>query len=118
MYSFIKKVKVILGTDRLRFTGGLEKELRRVAVVGGSGGSLIRDAFDQGADLLLTGDVGHHEALEAKTLGLAVVDGGHFLTERLGLKKFTAFFQDTIREREWVVDIVFLEDEADPLSWV
>jgi GTP cyclohydrolase I len=117
-YSFAQEVKGILGADRLRLTGDRGKEIRRVAVVGGSGGSLIKDAFAHGADLLLTGDVGHHHALEAKTLGLAVIDGGHFLTERLGLKKFTAFFQDTMKDRAWDVDIVFLEDEADPLNWV
>jgi dinuclear metal center YbgI/SA1388 family protein len=116
--SFIQKAKTILGTDRLRLTGDPDKEIRQVAVVGGAGGSLIRNAFDKGADLLLTGDVGHHDALEAKTLGLAVIDGGHFLTEQLGLKKFTRFFQETIKEHDWDVDIVFLEDEVDPLYWV
>jgi len=116
--SFVQKAKTILGADQLRVTGDLDKEIRRVAVVGGSGGSLIGNAFDRGADLLLTGDVGHHDALEAKALGLAVIDGGHFLTERLGLKKFTAFFRETMKEQDWDVDIVFLEDEVDPLYWV
>jgi len=116
--SFVQKAKTILGTDRLRLTGDRDKEIRRVAVVGGAGGSLIRNAFDKGADLLLTGDVGHHNALEAKTLGLAVIDGGHFLTEQLGMKKFTTVFQETIKEKNWDVDVVFLEDEVDPLYWV
>lgn len=115
--SVLQRLKGILGAERLRLTGDLHKVIRRVAVVGGSGGDLIKDASDRGADLLLTGDVGHHDALEARTLGMAVVDGGHFLTERLGLKKFTAFFQDMLKERRWDVDVFFIEDESDPLYW-
>ena len=112
------RLKEILGAGRLRLTGDLSKEVRHVAVVGGSGGSLVRDAVEKGADLLITGDVGHHDALEAKTLGLAVIDGGHFLTERHGLKKFTAFLDDILKEQKWDVNIVFLEEESDPLYWV
>ena len=41
----------------------------RIAVVGGSGGSLIPDAAKMAADVLITGDIGHHAALEAKFLG-------------------------------------------------
>jgi len=116
--SVLQRLKRMLGAERLRLTGDLAREIRRVAVVGGSGGSLIKDASDKGADLLLTGDVGHHDALEARTLGMAVVDGGHFLTERLGLRKFSAFFHNTLKKRRWDVDIIFLEDETDPLYWV
>ncbi|MBW2096293.1 MAG: Nif3-like dinuclear metal center hexameric protein [Deltaproteobacteria bacterium] len=116
--SVLQRLKGILGAERLRLAGDLDKEIRRVAVVGGSGGSMIKHASEKGADLLLTGDVGHHDALEAKALGLAVVDGGHFLTERLGLEKFTAFFRDMLKERRWHVDIIFLEEETDPLYWV
>jgi len=116
--SFVQDVKEILGTDRLRLVGNLEKQIRCVAVVGGSGGSLIKDAFDKGADLLVTGDIGHHEALEARALGLALVDGGHFLTERLGLRKFTEYFEDTLKERDWEVRVTFLKDEIDPMYWM
>ena len=34
-----------------------------------------------GADCLLTGEAGHHDALDAKRLGLSLVAAGHFATE-------------------------------------
>ena len=114
----VQRVKEILGADRLRLSGDLTAKVGRVAVVGGSGGSLVRDALAKGADLLITGDVGHHAALEARTAGLALVDGGHFLTERHGMRKFTAYLGDVLKGRQWNVDIVFLEEETDPLYWV
>lgn len=62
-------------------TANPEALIRRVACVGGSGASLIPQALAQGAELLITGDVSHHEALDALTMGLSVIDAGHYATE-------------------------------------
>jgi putative NIF3 family GTP cyclohydrolase 1 type 2 len=43
----------------------------------------MRQARSQGCDVLLTGDLKYHEAKEAETLGLAVIDAGHQGTERI-----------------------------------
>lgn len=115
--SFVDQVKEILGASRLRLVGNPEKPIRRVAVVGGAGGGLVREAFEKHADLLLTGDVGHHHALEARMLGLALVDGGHFLTERVGLRRFTGVFADALKKQGWDVQVAFLQEEEDPMNW-
>lgn len=60
---------------------GSGRAIRRVAVVSGSGASMIGDALDAGADLLITGDVKHHDAILARAAGLAMIDAGHFATE-------------------------------------
>ncbi|MFI3168415.1 MAG: Nif3-like dinuclear metal center hexameric protein [Faecalibacterium sp.] len=57
------------------------RPIARVAVVGGSGGSYVQEAASLGADLLLTGEAGHHDALDAKRLGLGLVVAGHYATE-------------------------------------
>lgn len=53
----------------------------RVACVGGSGASMIPQAIAAGAELMITGDVSHHEALDAITQGISVIDAGHYATE-------------------------------------
>lgn len=116
--SFVEQIKRTLGTGRLRLVGSPEKSIHRVAVVGGAGGGLVREAFQKHADLLLTGDVSHHHALEARMLGLALVDGGHFLTERLGLRRFAGFLQEALKNRGWEVEVVFFKEERDPMNWV
>jgi dinuclear metal center YbgI/SA1388 family protein len=66
----------------VRVAGDLEREVRTVAVCGGSGGSLLPAATAAGADVLLTSDLKHHlvsEALEAD--GPALVDVAHYATE-------------------------------------
>ncbi len=66
---------------RVRMAGDPKRTIRRVAVVGGAGGSLIKDAADAGADVLLTGEMKHDQALEADLLGISAIVAGHYETE-------------------------------------
>jgi dinuclear metal center YbgI/SA1388 family protein len=74
----------------VRFVRGVEGRpgapIHRLAVCGGSGGSLIGAALAAGADALVTGDVRYHQAREAEGR-LALVDCGHFNGERPVLER-------------------------------
>lgn len=72
----------------------------KVAVCGGTGGDLVRQAAFKGADVLITGDVDYHDALEAKQLGLAVLDAGHFGTEQIMVKKIAFYLQQHLPQAE------------------
>lgn len=65
----------------LRLSGNPEQSLRKVAIVNGSGGSFVSKAIFKGVDLLITGDVDHHEALDALEAGVSIIDMGHFWGE-------------------------------------
>ena len=69
----------------VRVLGDTGSSIETVAVVPGSGGSFIEAAADM-ADVLVTGDVKHHEARRALDLGLAIIDAGHAGTERPGVE--------------------------------
>lgn len=62
-------------------TANAAAHVSRIASVGGSGASMIPQAIAAGAELMITGDVSHHEALDAITQGLHVIDAGHYATE-------------------------------------
>ena len=81
--EYLAYVKEALDIGEVRIIRGQRQSggPRRVAVCGGSGGSLIAAA--QTADLYITGDVDYHDALLAQDLGLEVWDLGHFGTEKL-----------------------------------
>ena len=68
-----------------QFVGDPEKPVSRVAVMGGSGGSSLLPAKELGADLLLTGELKHSDAIAAQTIGLNVIVAGHYETERVVL---------------------------------
>lgn len=65
----------------IRLAGPPEHVVRKVAIVNGSGANFIQKALFKGADLLITGDIDHHSALDALEGGMAVGDLGHFLSE-------------------------------------
>lgn len=65
----------------VRLAGDPAKPVRSVALCGGSGASLIPDALKRGVDAYITGDVKHHQALDAAASGLVVIDAGHHGTE-------------------------------------
>jgi len=65
------------------------ENIETVAVIGGSGGKHIHDAKAAGADVLITGDVTYHTAIDAKAIGLTLLDIGHY-TE--------AIIQDAVRD--------------------
>lgn len=52
--------------------------VEEIAVCPGSGGSTISCALRAGVPVLLTGDIGHHEGIDAAACGLAIVDAGHY----------------------------------------
>jgi len=65
----------------VRLAGSVEKVVRKVVIVNGSGARFVSKALFKGADLLITGDVDHHSVLDALAGGMAVGDLGHFLSE-------------------------------------
>lgn len=71
-----------------RRCGARERRVTRVAVLGGAGTSAVPDALAAGADVLVTGDVRHHVALDALELGLALIDAGHHATEVAAMPAF------------------------------
>lgn len=61
------------------------EEVRRIAVVGGSGGSMLQEAADLGCDTFVTGEAKHDHALLARDIGVNLIMLGHYETEYLAL---------------------------------
>ena len=63
------------------------RSIERVAVLGGSGGSFVREAASCGAEAYVTGDLDYHDALLAESLGIVAIDAGHAATELPSLER-------------------------------
>lgn len=57
--------------------------LTRAAIVPGSGKGYIALAQNAGVQVLITGDIGHHEGIDAAANHLAVIDAGHYGLEHV-----------------------------------
>lgn len=75
--SFAKKVSLAFGLPHARCVKSSNR-VKRVALTTGSGCSLLK-SID--ADCFLTGDVKYHDAMEAKSIKLSLIDIGHFESE-------------------------------------
>lgn len=111
---FAENLKVALSNESLRIVGKMDLLIKRAAVVGGAGGSMISKAFEGGADVLVTGDISHHQALEAKNLGVGMIDAGHFCTERTAFLHLADTLRDAFRKNRWEVEVKIFQGEKDP----
>lgn len=75
-------VKEKLGSACVRFVDG-GRPVQRVAVGGGACGSMVEDAVAQGCDTFVTADLKYNQFLDARALGLNLLDAGHFPTENV-----------------------------------
>lgn len=94
----------------------LEAPVTRAAVLAGDGRRWIGKAAAAGAQALITGEADHHSGLQARELGLALIDLGHWGSE----KQATALLAAGLRERLAGEPVEVLESalETQPFAWV
>ncbi len=75
------------------------KTIKKIAFCAGSGAEFIQEAYQNGADALVTGDIKFHTALESP---LILFDIGHFESEILVLEVFESLLRniETVRAEE------------------
>ena len=80
--DYAAQVKTALQANGVRYVDA-GRPVRRVAVGGGACGDLMGDALTQGCDTFITSDVKYNGFLDARALGLNLIDAGHFPTENV-----------------------------------
>lgn len=79
--DFMSMVKDALRVPVVRHSGLRGKNVKKIAVCGGSGSFLIQEAIRQGADALITADLKYHQFQEAEGK-ILLIDAGHYETEQ------------------------------------
>ena len=94
-----------------RLAGVLPERIRRIAICPGSGSSLAPESAACGADLLITGDLKYHTALD---LPLPVLDVGHFSLEEEMMRRFALQLKENVSDV--AVQFVPAQDPLAPFS--
>ena len=84
----------------LKVFGNLKQNVHRVAICPGSGKSDIDQAIAAGADVYVTGDIGHHEGIDAVAQGLAIIDGGHYGIEHIFIEDMRQYLEKNLKDVE------------------
>ncbi len=116
--DFARKVKDSLGLGMVRITGDPQRSVSKIALCGGGGMSLLEQAIKCDADLYLTGDIRHHGALDALDRGIALVDGGHYGTERVIVPVLADYLQKKAKEAGEGLTVLVSQINTDPFSYI
>ena len=80
--TIVTRLKKALRTPTVELIGRPPRTVRRLAVIAGGGGDFWTSARETGADLLITGEMKHHQRIACADAGMAVLLAGHYATER------------------------------------
>ncbi|MBL8060940.1 MAG: Nif3-like dinuclear metal center hexameric protein [Chthonomonas sp.] len=100
---------------RSQVTGRPDQEIKRVAIVGGAAGDEFRAAHRAGADVFLTGEIKHHELVEATQKGIATIEAGHYATEHPGMEALSSRLSELLPTMNW--KCLASEQGANGRSW-
>ena len=110
--EFLRKIKNTFKVSALRYSAQSPSVVvRRVAVCGGAGASLITSAIKAGADILVTGDVKYHD-FTSYGQEIIIADIGHYESELCSRD----ILSRVIREKFPDLPIYFSETEANPIK--
>ncbi|MCQ4774836.1 Nif3-like dinuclear metal center hexameric protein [Lacrimispora saccharolytica] len=86
-------VKRIFGLDTVKIFGDMDQVIERVAICPGSGKSMIGTAIRKKAQVMITGDIGHHDGIDAVDRGIAVIDAGHYGLEHIFISRMEQYLK-------------------------
>ncbi|MDK2822604.1 MAG: hypothetical protein PWP71_522 [Clostridia bacterium] len=113
--ELMDKLKEILKIEGIRFVGNIDHKVKKVALCGGSGATLLKDAIKLGAHVFITGDIKYHEAQDAQSLGLALIDAGHFATEHPVVEVVANFLRQYFARNE--IEIIESQINTNPFKF-
>ncbi len=116
--SLAKKLADYLAAPAFSMVGEPDRKIQRVAVCGGSGSDLWPQVISSGAELYITGEIKHHLARDAEAMKVALIDAGHFYTERPVTRYIATKLREAATEQGWELNVqVFQEEEAPLRLW-
>ena len=100
--DFLSICKEKLNSRGLRYHDA-GRPVEHIAVLGGSGGSNLIGAWQAGCDTFVTADVKYSVFLQARELGINLIDGDHFCTENPVVPVLAEKLRAAFPETEFVI---------------
>jgi len=110
---FLFKLKSVFGAKGIRYSKLTGRPVKKVALCGGSGASLLNDALKRGADAFVTADIKYHAFFEPENR-LLLVDCGHYETEKFSVE----ILYDLIVKNFPNFAVRFSETNTNPINYL
>lgn len=113
--SLAEYCKKMLLLDGVKYSRG-ERLIKRIAVCcgGGVNSTVMELAREKGCDAIISGDIKHNFWIEAENCGIALIDAGHFGTEKAASHRLAKL----ITERFSHIPVFAAESEVDPAEYL
>lgn len=106
-------IKDKFSLDKVKLFGNQEDVVTKIAIIPGSGKSFIKEAILKGAQVLITGDIDHHDGIDAVENGLIVIDAGHYGIEHIFVDYISEFIKNEFKNIE-----IYAEDIESPFMYL
>ncbi|NMD38037.1 MAG: Nif3-like dinuclear metal center hexameric protein, partial [Christensenellaceae bacterium] len=95
--NLINEVNTVLNT-KTRIFGNTNTKIKSLVCSPGAGGDSVHEAIELCADALITGEIKHHQIVEACSSGVVILDVGHFSSEFIGMKNFANILKNKLEK--------------------
>ena len=111
--DFLVHLKKQMKADCVRYTKPLGSKVKKIAVCGGSGSFLLKEAINAGADVFVTADFKYHQFFDSDNQ-ILIADIGHYETEQ-----FTSeIFYEIISKKFPTFAVRFSEINTNPINYL
>ncbi len=111
--AYLREIKKRMNTGCIRYTEGIGRKVKKVAVCGGSGSFLLQEAIGQQADIFITADFKYHQFFDAEGK-LIIADIGHYESEQYTME----LFYDILREKFGKFALHFTSINTNPIKYL
>lgn len=111
--DFLRGLKDAFGVVTVRYSGNLDRKVKRVALCGGSGSFLAGKAMSRGADIYVSGDMKYHE-FQGNEERIILADIGHYESEQFTIE----IFADIIAALHPDFEVKFAKEENNQIKYI
>lgn len=102
LVDFVKMASTNLEENSTRYVGDDDLVIKTVGIVGGAGSSELHSALVNKCDVLVTGEIHHHQAFDALENGIAIVEVSHSV-ERHFAYELKEMLENEFKDVEFIV---------------
>ncbi len=111
--EFLHHIKKVFKTGCVKHSAMLDKPIKKVAVLGGSGSFAIRNAQKAGADIFITSDLKYHQFYEAEGR-IILADIGHYESEQYTKNLIVSYLRKKISN----FAIILSDKNTNPIQYI
>jgi len=110
--DFMKMLKDKMHVSCIRYSNLLGKEIKKVAVLGGSGSFGLKNALQQGADIYISADFKYHEFYQAENQ-IIIMDIGHYESEQFTKNLIVSY----LKKKFSTFAVILSEEITNPINY-